>query len=95
MYKDVKTVSTNSADLPSGRDLLVDEERQYTEDEKRAAILVQSGLRGSSQRKDYSKLLKSGLSSEAVEFQARAQHPSPPLPPGVAPLAHRPAASPA
>jgi hypothetical protein len=69
MYKDVKTVSTNSADLPSGRDLLVDEERQYTEDEKRAAILVQSGLRGSSQRKDYSKLLKSGLSSEAVEFQ--------------------------
>jgi len=69
MGYDAVEIDAASSVAKSGRDLLLDTERQFTEDEKRGAIQVQSAYRSSSQRKDYGKLKQQGLSSDAVDFQ--------------------------
>ena len=58
-----------TGDQRNGHNLLVDKDRQYTEDEMRAAILWQSAYRASSARHDYSQLQYQGLSQDAVDFQ--------------------------
>jgi hypothetical protein len=68
-YGKVSIDEASMASNKTGRDLLVDQDRQYTEDEKRVAIMVQAAYRGSNQRKDFSKLQAQGLSADAVEFQ--------------------------
>jgi hypothetical protein len=87
MGYDAVEVDAASSVAKSGRDLLLDTERQFTEDEKRGAIQVQSAFRSSSQRKDYGKLKSQGLSSDAVDFQ-RAVKESQRMPAEVTPAAN-------
>merc|ERR550514_1558128 len=62
-------MSYDNVDKSVARDLLRDPERQYSEDEKRSAIMMQTHFRSSEARKEFGALLNNGASSDAVEFQ--------------------------